>query len=231
MIGKLLRMLMALVIYACVATVIAAGILLGYYAKAWQVDRGKLVEMLAVAQGVDLEALREQARGDREPPSTEQLSYGQVLETRAVKTRNLELREQSLRGGLEQLQSDARKLTDEKKRLLQLREGFQSELLAMQKGAAATGKEDVRRTLETIKPKQAKELLVLMLDKQELDDVVVLLTGMPESQRAKIIAEFKTSAEIDQISEVLRRVRLGLPAAGMVDNTQRQIEPSKGPGS
>ena len=68
----------------------------------------------------------------------------------------------------------------------------------MQKGAAATGSEDVRRTLETIKPKQAKELLVLMLEQKEMDDVVVLMAGMPDGKRAKIIAEFKTPAEVEQ---------------------------------
>ena len=35
--------------------------------------------------------------------------------------------------------------------------------------------EDVRRTLESIKPKQAKELLLEMLDKKEIDAVVSLV--------------------------------------------------------
>jgi flagellar motility protein MotE (MotC chaperone) len=195
------------------------------------VDREKLVRMLAAARGVDLEAVKEQAAAERPEPSSEQPSYDQVLEVRAVKARNLELREQALRGSLGQLQSAEHKLADEKKRVQQLREGFQNELLAMQKGATATGREDVRRTLETLKPKQAKELLALMLEKKELDEVVTLMSGMTDAKRAKIIAEFKTPAEVEQLSEVLRRIRQGLPGAAMAENTQKQLEPPKGPGT
>ena len=68
----------------------------------------------------------------------------------------------------------------------------------MEKGAAATGREDARRTLETLKPKQAKELIAQMLEGKEIDEVVMLLAGMPEGKRAKIIAEFKTPAETEQ---------------------------------
>jgi flagellar motility protein MotE (MotC chaperone) len=231
MIGKLLRGLISLVIYLCVATVLAEGILLVWYARAWQVDRDRLVRMFAAAQGVDLETVKEQAAAERPEPSTEQPSYDQVLEARAVKARNLELREQALRGSLGQLQSEQRKLADEKKRVQQLREGFQNELLAMQKGATATGREDVRRTLETLKPKQAKELLALMLKKKELDEVVTLMSGMTDAKRAKIIAEFKAPEEAEQLSEVLRRIREGLPNAAMAENTQKQLEPPKGPGT
>jgi hypothetical protein len=230
MIARLLSLFTTLVASLSVATVIAAGILGAYYTRAWQLNREKLLVMLAVAQGAELEALVQGSRAGTEEASTEQPSYAQILEARAAKTRNLELREQALRSGLQQLQTEERKLAEGRKQLQQLRESFQGELLAMEKGATATGREDARRTLETIKPKQAKELVAHMLEGKEIDEVVLLLAGMPEGKRAKIIAEFKTPAEIDEVGEVLRRIRQGLPAAGMADNTQRQLEPPKGPG-
>jgi flagellar motility protein MotE (MotC chaperone) len=230
MIARLLSLFTTLVASVSVATVIAAGILGAYYTRAWQLNREKLLLVLAVAQGAELETLVQGSRAGTEEPSTEQPSYAQILEARAAKTRNLELREQALRSGLQQLQTEERKLAEGRKQLQQLRESFQGELLAMEKGATATGREDARRTLETIKPKQAKELVAHMLEGKEIDEVVLLLAGMPEGKRAKIIAEFKTPAEIDEVGEVLRRIRQGLPAAGMADNTQRQLEPPKGPG-
>jgi hypothetical protein len=230
MIARLLHVLGAVVACICVATVIAAGILGTYYTRTWQLDREKLVRMLAVAEGADLEAIVENARGEKESPSTEQPSYEQILEARAAKTRNLELREQALRSGLVQFQTAQRKLADDRTQFQQLRESFQGELAAMEKGAAAAGREDARRTLETLKPKQAKELVVQMLARKELDEVVILLAGMPEAKRAKIIAEFKTRDENEQVGEVLRRIRQGLPAAAVAENTQRQLQPPKGPG-
>ena len=63
-----------------------------------------------------------------------------------------------------------------------------------------------------------------MLDQKEIDEVVaILLAGMTENKRAKIIAEFKTPTEMEQIGEVLRRIRQGTPAANIADNTQKQI--------
>ena len=75
MIGKLLGALSALLVYFCVATVIAAAILAVYFSRAWHLNREKLIQMLAVAQGVDLAALGQKAREDQEEPSTEQVSY------------------------------------------------------------------------------------------------------------------------------------------------------------
>ena len=89
--------------------------------------------------------------------------------------RNLELREQSLRRRRERVGSERRKLVEEKKRLQKLREAFQSDLAALESGALGGGREDARRTLEAIKPKQAKELLMQMLERNELDEVAILL--------------------------------------------------------
>jgi hypothetical protein len=228
MIARVFQLLTTLIAAVSVATVIAAGILAAYYTRAWQLDREKLLVMLAVAQGADVgQILRGQAGG--EEAGGEQPSYEEILEARAAKTRNLELREQALRSALQHLQSEERKLADGRKQFQQLRESFQGELAAMEKGAAAAGREDARRTLESIKPKQAKELVAHMLENKELDEVVILLAAMPEAKRAKILAEFKTPAEIDQISEVLRRIRQGLPTMGIAEGTQRQLEPAQSP--
>ncbi len=225
MIGKLLRALGALLVYFCVATVIAAVILAAYFSHAWQLNREKLIQMLAIAQGVDLAAIGQKSREDQEEPSTEQVSYRQILEERAVKTRNLELREQSLHGAVAMAQAQARTLAEEKKRLLALREGFQGDLASLEKGAVANGRDDARRTLEALKPKQAKVLLAQMLDQKELDDVVTLLSGMTEGKRAKIIAEFKTQAEVDEIGDVLRRIRQGAPAANVAESNEKKMGP------
>ncbi len=230
MIARIMHVLVTIVASVCVATVLAAVILGTYYTRTWQLDRRKLIEMLAIAQGTDLESLVDAGRTEREPPSTEQPSYEQILEVRAVKTRNLELRENALKSGLLQFQTEQRKLAEEQKRVEQLQESFRGQLLAMEKGTAAAGRDNARRTLQTLKPQQAKELIAQMLASKELDEVVVLLTGMPEGKRAKILAEFQTENELVQVGELLRRIRQGLPLAAIPDNTQRQLEPPKGPG-
>jgi flagellar motility protein MotE (MotC chaperone) len=223
--GKIIRLLGAMFLYSCVATVIAAAIIVVTFVQRFQLDREKLGRMLAVAYGQ--ETALPPAAAAPAPPSNEQPSYDQLLAVRAVKLRNLELREQSLREALAQLRGEQQKLADERKRIKAVREGFDTELATIRGGATSGGMDEVRRTLETIKPKQAKEQIVRMLADEQLDQVVALLSGMSDTKRAKIISEFKTAEESQQLAEVLARIREGLPLAEAADKTRNTLAQPK----
>jgi hypothetical protein len=227
MMGKLLRVAGVGLTYFCVATVLTEVILAVAIASKWQLDRDRVAQMLAIANGADLLAIREEAGKEREQPPTEQPSYDQVLEARAARMRNLELREQALQDDLLQLRLAQEKTADEQRRYKQLKESFDAALRAQREGATANGTEEVRRILEAIKSKQAKDLLVQMLDEKKLDEVVVLLAAMPDARRAKIVGEFKTADEKQRIGEVLRRIGEGVPAAEIADGTLKQLAPAK----
>jgi hypothetical protein len=230
MIGKLLRGGAAMLVYACVATVVSQAILAAYFAAAFRLDREKMVQMLAIAYGIDVQAMKEEAEQERERISAEQPSCDQILERRALKTRNIEIREQGLHDGVDQLRLAQRRLSDETKRYKQLKNGFDVALSSLRDGATAAGGEEVRRILESVKPKQAKELIVQMLDDKKLDEVVVLLAAMPDSKRAKIIGEFKTPEENVKVGEVLRRLRAGVPTAELAEGTRQELEQPQPPG-
>ena len=229
MIGRLLGVLGTLIGAACVATILSAAILGYYYGQKWQVNRERVARALAVVRGAEPAPQASAAVPAAKEASTEQASYSQFLEARAAKTRDVELREQALRNNLVQIQADRERLTEEKNKVQKLRTEFQDELASLTQGAASAGRDDVRRTLETLKPKQAKELVTQMLEKSEMDEVVLMLSGMTESRRAKILGEFKTATETEQIGEVLRRIRQGNPAAAKVDDAKKHLEPPKGP--
>lgn len=224
MIARLVRAGMSLLMYFCLATILAQIILLAYLSFKWGLNRDKVVQILAVAQGVDLLAIREQAEQEGDQVSTEQVSYEQIRETRAVKVRHLELREQALKQGLNQLAADQQKLASEMQRQTQLRDFFQKELLEMQQGNVATGRENARLKLESLKPKQAKEQLVEMLKNDELDEVVALLAVMPDSKSGKIMAEFKLEGEREQLYQIIRRIRQGYPDFKLPDETQNELD-------
>ena len=180
---------------------------------------------MAIAQGADFPA-QEAAKGPA-PLEGEQASYQEIVEARAVKYRNLELREQQLRNNLAQVQSEENKLADEVKRCKQLSDNFNAQLDEVRKTAASSGMDDVLRTLVSIKPKQAKDLLLEMLDKKEIDAVVTFMKQMPDKKRANIIGEFKTDDEREKIGEVLRRVREGMPEIEAVDKAQENMQNDK----
>ena len=228
--GKLLGALISLIGAVCVATVIAAVVLWMYYSKAWNVNHEHMVQALAILQGKSPESLipPPPVKKDKEG---EQPAYDQILEARAMKARDLELREQAVRTNLQQLQSELNKIADEKNRVKLVSEEFQSKLNALQKSSTSTGMAINLVTLQTLKPKEAKTQITQMLEKGEMDDVVRILSDMSDNKRAKLISEFKTSGEAEQIGEILRRIRQGQPMAAASEEAARNIQPPKGPGT
>src|SRR6266568_3110310 len=95
--GKLFGMLGALVTAVCIGTLLAQLI-----AVAWLWQRGvlthdSLVAITAILQGVDRDAARSTAAKDQEPSQASQVSLVDVARARALRSRDLELREQALR--------------------------------------------------------------------------------------------------------------------------------------
>jgi hypothetical protein len=223
---KLVQGAAAALIYFCVGTVIAELIMLGYSVGAWHLSREKALRMLAVAQGIELPAAKSEAAATSDN-SQDQVAYDQVLESRAVKFRGLELREQELRSAVDQLRAEQVKLTAEANDFRLAKEAFQKDLVAMQKQSTADGWEQTRATLAAAKPKQAKQLLWEMLDRNEIEIVVGLLGPMNEAKRAKIVAEFKTPDEIRKLNEILALLRRAEPLATTIDKTQRQVGQSQ----
>jgi hypothetical protein len=230
MIGKVLGMLVSAVAATCVATVIAAVVLIVFYARSWKVDRERFVRAVAVLQGKTPESLLPPPAPKRENDA-EQPSYDQFLAAQGLKARDLEQREMTVRRNIEQFQKELKDIVDEHQRVQAVRDDLQADLEKLAASAADQGIADVSQTIQTLKPKQAKELLEQKLKKGETDDVVKLLISMPDSKRAKIIAEFKGELEMGQIGEVLDRIRQGQPAAGIADQTGKKLQPPKGPGS
>jgi hypothetical protein len=103
-------------------------------------------------------------------------------------------------------------------------EAFQQQLNKDKVDALAKGNENARLLLESVKPKQAKELIMKMLEAEEIQQVVTMFEAMPIAKRAKIAAEFRTEEEAQKLDEILRRIRQGLPDAAIIEDAQRQIQ-------
>jgi hypothetical protein len=233
MIARLLGGGLTLLVYFCTATLIAECLFAAWLWSAWHLDRVRLAQVVAVLQGGPAPSAAADAPAQAKPPEVppEQPSYQEILDRRAVKVRDLELRELSLHGAVDQLKVQQRQLADGEKRLQEQATQFAAQVKAVKEGAEAAGREVVIRTLQTIKPKQAKEQLAQMLENSEIDQVVLLLAGLPETNRAKILAEFKTPDENKRLAEVLRLIRQGQPEAAIADKTQQQFFQGKPSGS
>ena len=223
--GRLLHLAMAAVMYFSLGTLIAEAIIVAHVWSRWNLNQEKIARLVDVARGTEQQATPERAKSANDEPAPEQPSFAQIIEARAAKEMNLQLREQALANALAQLQNEQDRLAQREKQFQADRTAYETQLAAIAKGAQAAGQEEVRRILQAIKPKQAKELIQAMLDNKEQDDVVALLAGMTDSKRAKILAEFKTPDEAKKIEEVLRRIRKGSPEAPLAQQALEQLRP------
>lgn len=219
---RIVATLASLLAYFAVGTLLAQVFLLGLVAWKWDMNRDRMIQILALAQGIDLFAMREDALIKKEMVA-EQVSFDEIRATRAMKYRNLELREQTLASALAQVQLQQQNLAEERRRFQLIRDAYNTELSAMREGAVARGLDEVRRILESVKPQQAKLQLLKMLGNDELDTVVMLLAEMSDQKRSKIIGEFKMPEEELKIAEVLKRILEGAPDAELADAAQGKL--------
>jgi len=225
MIGKLVGGGIQAVVYVSAASFISMVIMLCYVWSAWHMDRGRVVQMLAIAQGLDLFQADDAGETLAGGPAAEQPSMEQVIEARLAEDRDLKMREMALQSAVEQLQAEQRRLVDERAAYQRLMETFQTQMAQLKTGAEAEGRTKLGATLESIEPDQAKTFLLDMLDKDEIEEVVILLANMEERKRAGLIGEFQTPDEIAKIADVLRLIRQGHPEAAIADEVSLRTDP------
>jgi len=205
--------------YLCIATVLAAAILIGFGLSSGKLSGAKLVQLRAVLQD------NSTPRGEIAALSldAEQPSYDDILEKRAIDLRQIELREEIVRQNVNLVQSERAEMTAERQAFDNRKKAFDEQLLAMQNTAVVEGEENVRQTIEGIKALQAKDQIMRMLASGEMENVVSLLAAMPMNKRAKIVAEFKTPDESAKLAEILKLMGQGAPVAPVIEDALRPL--------
>ncbi len=223
--SRLIGALSSLVVYILIGQALATTMIVGVIGAKGGLTRDKLRQIMAVVQGVDLVALREKTIENSQKAATPQPTLTDLADARARRARDLELREQelsNLRNRLTKAQSD---LLAEDDRVRRLRDDFEARLKTLRDGALAANLENARLMLENMKAKQAKEQIQKMLTDGELKQAVALLAAMPAEKRSKIVTEFKTDEESQQLAEMLREIRKGEPEVTMIDEAGQHLNP------
>jgi hypothetical protein len=220
--GTLLRVLGAGCAYFCIATLLAQATMLGYLWWSGSLDRQKLVQLVTVARAGELARPAASRGGSEESAAT--LTLADIEAARAVRLLQLELREQAAENVLSQVRFETERLSQARERFDRVHEKLLEQLGKDEVAAITQGNENARLLLESVKPKQSKELIMEMLKADEIDEVVTLLGAMPIAKRAKIAAEFKTEEETRKLDEILRRTRQGLPDTAVIEQTRKALE-------
>ncbi len=221
-----LSWLNAALVAVAVGTLVSLVIVLGMLWWKGALADERIYAMLAALQGI------QSGKPPNKPldPDAEQPSFNQILEARLVASLDLDLRENAIDKSLGELRTLESQLRTESKRLDDWKTSFDKRLADLQTAATDASLLELQRTLEVIQPKQAKEQLLKMLAEPKsanddpMEDIVRILKAMPLDKRRKILAEFKSPEEVEQLHEVLRVVRLGGSDTDLLQETRSQLQ-------
>lgn len=206
---RLLDALLSTLVYFLAAMALGGLCLFIHLWFAWKLTPGKIRTAVAAARGTLPPPVTSVASsaGPKEPP--EEPSYNEILEKRANTYRDLELKEKLLNSLKDELLTRQTTLEKKEDGLKQREKNLEERVAQVKEEVENAGIEAVRRTLESLRPSQAKELIQEMLSRNEQDQVVILLQGMNNSKRARIIGEFRTPEETAKIADILKQLRDG----------------------
>jgi hypothetical protein len=225
--GRLIRGLSVLVGWSCFATVVSLAIIVGYASSKGYVDRAKLEQFAAIAHGVEMITKREAERMAAAQATTEKPSLEAIEMRRAALAANMELRENTVRDMVNEFKKLQRALEEEKERFGQIVSAYKTSLEDEKKKAVAEGRRQFQSIVDSMKPKQAKEQLLLKYKEQKVDVVVEALQNMEETKRVKVLAEFKSAEDQEILAKILENIRN--PAVTKVNETIKKLEaPSQG---
>ncbi len=223
----LVRMAGAFLAYLCVATVLAQVICVVLFANSGTFTKERFYSLMALVYGIDEAAIRDQAQQvDEVDEDNEEPDMQQIIDARAERHLALDFRIQALDNGTDNLRNMQSSLMEERRRYDQLKASFDQRLKSLEEGIQEDAIVELQRTLEAIDPRQAKDQMLMMLerDRAAMIDVVKIIKAMSTDKRKKIMGEFRTEEEQEKLADILDEIRRGMPDTEILRDAREQLQ-------
>lgn len=220
---KIVSLLATAFIYLCVATVVAQSAAVATLWTKGALDRGRLYRVLAALHGVDVVTMQTRLAAQKKAAQQEQPSFDSRVEAQRLQSLDLDLRETALDKGLVDLLNLQSTVQTAETQFQQQRQSYDTKLRDMVDEVQATSMKELQRTIEAMRPEQAKAQLLKMLEDKAMGDVVTIVKNMPADKQKKLIAEFKDGTDADQLYQILKNIRAGEPVKSQIDEARQQL--------
>lgn len=212
-------------VYFAIATLIAQTILLGYFWFSWGVNWKRGQDATAVLRGnatietvIDLENVAQQV-------PKEQPSFEEILQARALKTRDFELRGETLSQGKAMLRQRQETFAKESETFSIARIGFERQVADYETRSQSEGLEQNIAMIQGLTPELAKVQLLRMYHENEMESLIDIIKGMELRNCTKILNIFTTKDDEAKLAEIFRRIRDGFEFKPPIDNTAGNLPP------
>ena len=225
---KLLKPIMTIWLYFCLATLLAESGILAVLWGRGQLTSHTLENLLVIAWDVPVRDMYDKLVAAAQPVNEEMISFADVETARTLTILDLDLRDLSADKGL----ADARELDllveEESNRYAQLKDDFDLRWEALGKEAVDSELLDVGRQIATVAPSLAKDQLLRILNDDQLEPeaalhhVVTIFRSLPVDKRKKIMLEFN-GVDSASLHEILRQIRLGMPQITLIREARDRL--------
>ncbi|MCO6047354.1 hypothetical protein NG895_25920 [Aeoliella sp. ICT_H6.2] len=214
-----MRALFSIVGYVSTATLIAAALGLLYLWNTHLLTNEKMFHILALMHDIDLEEIAEESKvGEVEVPR-EEASMADMSMMREIKLRDYEVRMHALKVGTQEFERSFRDINEGRQRYDQMANELQQRLHQQKQLASEENLAAVVSQLQSIRPTEAKKLLLQFLEEPGGErDVIVLMKEMQPSRLQKILSQFKTDEELEQYHKLLQLMLDGYPEGPEIEN-------------
>ena len=221
-----MRMIGKLLVWFCVATVLAQFVILGMAFVKGNLKSDHIAQTIALLNGIDITGQRLHnvwAKAKEVPVPTRE----EVVEARAAMAKELDDRAMALQRERTLLDEMRKQLEMEKKLFDDRRVAFDTKLDELSKGLQNTSLGEVQRTLEALPPEQSKDQFLRMWTNNQKKEVVSILKGMPIDKRKKVMSEFEGEDERLILNEMLEMFLDGEPTASLIESGRSATDPSR----
>ena len=211
-------------LYFAASMFFAQVLLLGYFTFAWKIDRSKINQMIATAQGYDLYKM-EQERQKELIDQIQQAKYDEVLQKRADRWTQEDLEKARSSESLgDFFLAQIQQVEDKKKLLDEISRNFEKRLDDLKKERQSAGFTELVTNISILTPLNAKKQILLMIDDKQEDRVVEILNAMEEGPRKKLLNVLKEDEEVEKLADILRRIGDGEPESRLAREAEEELK-------
>lgn len=224
---KILGALLALIGYFCVATVISAGLGYGYLRHSGKLDDETVFRVVALVQGVDLDALEKASEEQANEVPPEEPSYEDQQRQARKQSLIFDAKQKQLAASLVNFDYQLKQINSATEHYAKLRAEVE-QYLRQQSDLVLNAKiKEVRDQIASLSPTQAKPILLKYITDNRVDDVIMLLGSMKPKDRQDILKQFKTDEDLEKLYRIQRKMLAGDPAKPFIDEKLKELEQLK----
>jgi hypothetical protein len=224
----LLRLLIPLIGYVCVATVVTAALGFGYLRSSGKLNDETLYRMIALVHGVDLEKFEHAEEKAVADAPGEEPSFAQQQQFAQAATIQFDAKRKQLATSLIEFDHQLKRLTEETERYNDLGDSVKAKLNEDKQQILNEQLVKVSQQIEAMTPKtQGKPMLVMRIEEDRLDEAILLLNNLKPRSRQEILATFTSPEEIKYLYRIQRKMLEGGQAVDFIDEKLKELEQLK----